>query len=452
MTTVLVPGGNVGLVEAGLGGAVVVTLTWEPVPGTDADLSALLCGADGTVRSDDDLVFYNQPSGAGGAVRHLGKATRGRATVDRVLIDPAALPADVDRVVVAASLDGPGTFGGLGGLAVEVAEGPEAPPAVRCELAAGAETAVVFAEVYRRAGAWKVRAVGQGYRTGLAGLVTDHGIVVEDTSPAAPVPPASAPPPTPVISLGKKRLVDLEKKLGARSPELLQLVGTAGVSLRKRGLDEHTARVALVLDISGSMAPLYRSGAVQRLAERVLALALRFDDDGVVDVFLFGKEVHQPAGLQLAGHEGYVAGVLRDHRLEHDTRYGAAMTAVRKHYFGASQARTEPFPQPVPVYVLFLTDGAPSDKAVATRQVRASSFEPVFWQFIGIGAPREFSYLQRLDDLDGRYTDNADFFSVTERDLLGRTAISDTELYDRLVNEYPGWLRRARDGHLLLPR
>jgi hypothetical protein len=71
---------------------------------------------------------------------------------------------------------------------------------------------------------------------------------------------------------------------------MLSLVKTAGVSLEKRGLAEHTARVALVLDISGSMAALYRSGAVQRLAGRVLALGLRFDDDGVVDVFLFGKQ------------------------------------------------------------------------------------------------------------------------------------------------------------------
>ena len=114
-------GGNIGLAQAGLaGGPVVVTLTWVPVAGVDADLSAFLVGADGKVRSDADFVFYNQPEGADGAVRHLGKQQDGGRTVDRAQVDVAALPADVERVVIGASLDGGGTFGSLSGLAVEV--------------------------------------------------------------------------------------------------------------------------------------------------------------------------------------------------------------------------------------------------------------------------------------------------------------------------------------------
>jgi stress response protein SCP2 len=451
---VLTRGGNVGLAQAGLTGPVVVTLTWAPAPGIDADLSAFLTTAAGRVRGDSDFVFYNQPAGAGGAVRHLGKTARGGATVDQVRIDPAALPADVEKVVIGASLDGAGTFGSLAGLAVEVAPDGGAPAAVRCELAAGPETALVFAEVYRRGGEWKVRAVGQGYTGGLAAMATDVGVSVDDEpapAAAAAAPPAPAPPAAPPVSTEKRRLVDLEKKLSAQAPQLLSLVKTAGVSLEKRGLGEHTARVALVLDISGSMAGLYRAGAVQRLAERVLALGLRFDDDGVVDVFLFGKEVHRPEGLRLEGHQQYIADLTRRYPLEYDTRYGAAMTAVRQAYSGDSRDRAEPQPAQVPVYVMFLTDGAPSDKAVATRQLRSASYEPVFWQFMGIGPERQFSYLQRLDDLDGRFTDNADFFAVDQDDLMGRRPISDDALFDRLMTEYPGWLQRARAQGLLRP-
>jgi stress response protein SCP2 len=451
---VLTRGGNVGLAQAGLTGPVVVTLTWAPAPGVDADLSAFLTTAAGRVRGDSDFVFYNQPAGAGGAVRHLGKTARGGATVDQVRIDPAALPADVEKVVIGASLDGAGTFGSLAGLAVEVAPDGGAPAAVRCELAAGPETALVFAEVYRRGGEWKVRAVGQGYTGGLAAMATDVGVSVDDEpapAAAAAAPPAPAPPAAPPVSTEKRRLVDLEKKLSAQAPQLLSLVKTAGVSLEKRGLGEHTARVALVLDISGSMAGLYRAGAVQRLAERVLALGLRFDDDGVVDVFLFGKEVHRPEGLRLEGHQQYIADLTRRYPLEYDTRYGAAMTAVRQAYSGDSRDRAEPQPAQVPVYVMFLTDGAPSDKAVATRQLRSASYEPVFWQFMGIGPERQFSYLQRLDDLDGRFTDNADFFAVDQDDLMGRRPISDDALFDRLMTEYPGWLQRARAQGLLRP-
>jgi stress response protein SCP2 len=450
VTQVLPRGGNVGLAACGLTGPVVVTLTWQPAPGLDADLSAFLTTGAGRVRSDADFVFYNQPTGGGGAVEHLGKSTRGPVTVDRVRIDPARLPADVEKVVIGASLAGAGTFGVLSGVGVEVAADATARAAIRCEVAAGPETALVFAEVYRRGGEWKVRAVGQGYTTGLAGLATDVGVDVDDEPASAAAPAAAPAPAAPPVSMEKKRLVDLEKKLAGRAPQLLSLVETAGVSLQKRGLGEHTARVALVLDISGSMAGLYRSGAVQRLAERVLALGLRFDDDGVVDVFLFGKNVHRPeTGLRLEGHEEFISGVLRMHKLEFDTRYGAAMSAVRTHYFGTSGHRAQPLPDRVPVYVMFLTDGAPSDRNVATEQIRSASYEPVFWQFMGIGSPRQFSFLQKLDDLDGRFTDNADFFAVDERELMGRTPISDDELFDRLMTEYPDWLRRARGQGLL---
>ena len=442
MTHTLVRGGNVGLGDLGLGESIVVTLTWRPRPGVDADLSAFLCTASGTVRSDADFVFYNQPSGADGAVRHLGKGDRGGAIVDRVAIDLSRIPSGVEKVVIGASLDG-GTFGALSGLAVEVASAEAADPAVRCELEASVETALVFAEVYLRNGAWKVRAVGQGYTNGLAGLATDVGVDVEDEGEA----PAHDTPP---LSLEKQRVIDLEKKLASSGDEqMLSLVKSAGVSLEKQGLGEHTARLALMLDISGSMNALYSRGAVQRLAERVLALGLRFDDDGMVDVFLFGKNVHQPKGLGLAGYDGYVAGMIRQHPLEFDTRYGAAMSAVRRHYFGSSGDRTEPLPDRVPVYVMFITDGEPSDKQVATRQIRAASYEPIFWQFMGIGS-RGFPYLERLDDLDNRFTDNADFFAVSEEELLGRDPISDDALFGRLMTEYPDWLRRARSSGLLL--
>ncbi|GAA4818386.1 VWA domain-containing protein [Nocardioides caeni] len=463
MTHLLTPGGNVGLAQAGLPGEVVVTLTWAGP--ADADLSAFLCTDSGKVRNDEDFVFYNQPTGAGGAVTHLGKSARGGTTLDQVRIDVARLPAAIDKVVIGASADG-ATFGSMTGLGVEVAPDVSAPATIRCELTAGAETAMVFVEIYRRGAEWKVRAVGQGFLDGLAGLATYVGVDVAaepappapathptPTTPAAAPPPPPPPPPpaAPTVSLEKKRVVDLEKKLTSTGDgAMLSLVKTAGVSLEKKGLGEHTARVALVLDISGSMSSRYSKGLVQKLAERVLALGLRFDDDGEVDVFLFGNKVHRPAGLTLDGYSSYVKTITKQHKLEFSTKYGAAMAAIRQHYVGSSAPRTQPVSATTPVYVMFLTDGAPTDQAKATEQVRAASFEPIFWQFMGIGSDR-FAYLQKLDDLDGRFTDNADFFAVTDDELIGKRPISDDELFERLMTEYPDWLRRARAAGLLTP-
>jgi len=40
------------------------------------------------------------------------------------------------------------------------------------------ERAVVLVEFYRRGETWKVRAVGQGYDDGLAGLARDFGVSI----------------------------------------------------------------------------------------------------------------------------------------------------------------------------------------------------------------------------------------------------------------------------------
>jgi stress response protein SCP2 len=164
--------------------AVRVELSWAPgarVP--DIDASALLLGEDGKVTGDEDFVFYNQPRHPGGAVRHVGKS----AGKDVIEVDLARLPARVDRVVLAASVTG-GTFGAVPDLALNLYDLSDGAPLVEFAMAAGDETAFLSGELYRRAGQWKFRAVGQGYSSGLAGLATDFGISVEDE------PPATAPP------------------------------------------------------------------------------------------------------------------------------------------------------------------------------------------------------------------------------------------------------------------
>ncbi|MER6961524.1 TerD family protein [Streptomyces sp. NPDC000618] len=167
--------------------------------GDQVDLSALLVAADGKVRSDDDLVFYNQPSAESDAVRHRTADADGP---ERVEVDPAALPADVDRVVLVASCDPDDrtrTFSDVKSVEVRaVQDGGEA-VVFRPPTLTDGERAVLLTELYRRGGAWKLRAIGQGYADGLAGLATDFGIDVaeEDDAPepAAEETPAPAAPP-----------------------------------------------------------------------------------------------------------------------------------------------------------------------------------------------------------------------------------------------------------------
>ncbi|WP_055485371.1 TerD family protein [Streptomyces sp. WMMB 322] len=161
------------------------------------DVSALLLGENGKVRSDEDFVFYNQPAAPG--VTHSGGAA------DTITVDTDKVPADVHKVVVTASPDAPGTsFAGVEPTATVRDASTRDVVATFTPPSLGSETALVVVEVYRRGNAWKVRAVGQGYANGLGGIATDFGVDVEEpAAPAATPAPAPtpqavpAPPPTP---------------------------------------------------------------------------------------------------------------------------------------------------------------------------------------------------------------------------------------------------------------
>ncbi|WP_406288769.1 TerD family protein [Streptomyces sp. NBC_00209] len=157
------------------------------------DVSGLLLTADGKVRSDDDFIFYNQPTGPGVSYR-----SGGGSAPDAVVVDTASVPAGIEKIVVTASPDTAGrTFQGVEPTATVRNADDGAAIASFTPPRLGTETALVIMEIYRRGGAWKVRAVGQGYANGLAGIATDFGVTVEEpaAAPAAPAVTTPAPPP-----------------------------------------------------------------------------------------------------------------------------------------------------------------------------------------------------------------------------------------------------------------
>lgn len=228
-----------------------VELGWRSGPGVpDVDASALLL-ASGKVRSDADFVFYNQPAHASGAVRHEGKRTAAGGVTDEVSVDLARVEPAIERIVLAASADG-GSFGQVPGLYIRVLDAASGAEIARYESEdATVETAFVLGELYRRQGAWKFRAVGQGYSTGLGGLATDFGITVDEPQKPAPVqaaPPApvaapaaavpmtpSAPPPRPTAA----------PSAPVRLTKVTLTKDTPSVSLSKQGGTSGAMRVNL---------------------------------------------------------------------------------------------------------------------------------------------------------------------------------------------------------------
>lgn len=409
------------------------------IAATGLTLDFACFGLDANDKLSDEryMTFFNQPQTPCGGLKLI--AIDG----DQVgfACDPARLPASIERLVLTASIDGNGTMAQLQAGYVRLLDGTR--EGVRFAFGGtdfSAERAVMLGELYRKDGQWRFMAVGQGFNGGLDALVQHFGGSVAEPS-ASPTP---AEPPKPAGPDLTKR-IQLQKRVEREAPHLVSLVKNAGAALQKVGLGEHRAKVCLVLDISGSMSSLYKRGLVQKFAERILALGCQFDDDGEIDVFLFGANVHQPAPMGLANCTKYVQEAITHHPLEGDTRYGRAIQAVRAFYFPDAKGdeRKEAFKGNLPVYVMFVTDGSTSDKPLTQKQLRWASREPIFWQFMGIG-DSDFSFLEKLDDLDGRLIDNADFFSVDSPDQH-----SESQLYDLLMTEYPGWLKTAKQHGLL---
>ncbi|MEV0446059.1 TerD family protein [Streptomyces spectabilis] len=182
----LTKGANVGLATLSENvGSVMVSLEWTSSTGEgDADVSVLLLTADGKVRSDADFYFYNNPVAADGSVQLLGKSPSGSGNEDRISFDLTAVPDRIDRVVVAASRYDGAHFGELGDLRLTLSDA-SGEALVRFGIdEADSVSAFIFGELYRRGGEWKLRAVGQGYEAGLAGLATDFGVDIDDDAVA----------------------------------------------------------------------------------------------------------------------------------------------------------------------------------------------------------------------------------------------------------------------------
>ena len=119
------------------------------------------------------------------------------------------------------------------------------------------------------------------------------------------------------------------------------------------------------------------------------------------------------------------------------TRYDAAINAVIRHYTAAKATD--------PAFVVFQTDGEPNPgtEDLVRSAIRSASALPIFWSFLGFGS--HFAFLQDLDTLDRRVVDNASLFAVGDHPAN----LTDAELYDGLMHEFPQWLAAARTKGIL---
>jgi stress response protein SCP2 len=412
--TELQKGGN-GAVP---GAAAQVTVAWTAPPGVEADATAYLLTAAGKVRGDQDMVFYNQPEGAGGAVRLTAQGNPAA-----FFADLPKMPAEIARILFCLTLDGGARFGVLADARIRVESGGAA-LSFRPDRAGAIEAAMILGELYRRDGGWKFRAVGQGFDGGLAPLARSFGIMVDEAAPA--------PPPAPAATS-----VSLEKRVADKAPQLVNLAKTAAVSLEKNRLATAKAQVALVLDTTGSMTQRYLTGTVQAVVDRILPLAVHFDDDGALDVWAYAEKPGRLTPITLDNVRDYIAregGGWRKWPL--GGRYNDEPAVIRP--LMDAYARSA-----LPTYIVFISDGGVSRNREIEALLREAASLPIFWQFVGIGG-RNYGVFEKLDTMAGRVVDNCNFFALDDL-----SDVTDAELYDRLLGEFPMWLQEARRAGVL---
>lgn len=301
--------------------ALRVELGWGSGPGVpDADASALLL-VGGKVRSDADFVFYNQPEHSSGAVRHEGKRDAGGRVTDSLLVDLARVEPAIETVILAASSDG-GSFGQVPDLYIEVKDAAQGTVIARFDsTGAGVETAFVLGEFYRRQGAWKFRAVGQGYGTGLAGLATDYGITVDEPQQAAPAAapqaaPSTTPPPpmAPPATMQPPAMPPVPPPAPQAPPVSLSKVtltkAAPSVSLTKQGGTSGAMRVNLNWEVrkqfSGWASKLGRPVAMHNDLDLDLCALYELMDGSKGVIQSLGNAygaLHQPPYIHLDGDD-----------------------------------------------------------------------------------------------------------------------------------------------------
>ncbi|MEW2073490.1 TerD family protein [Streptomyces sp. NPDC013433] len=253
----MTPGSNIPLPT--------VRVTVDVAAPVRLDVSGLLLTADGKVRSDDDFIFYNQPAGPGVTYR-----SGGGTAPDAITVDTTAVPPGIEKIVVTASPDAAGqTFQGIEPTATIRNADDNAVLATFTPPALGAETALVVVEIYLRNGAWKARAVGQGYANGLAGIATDFGVTVEEpaapaaqpATPQAPPVPAAAPaaqpaPPAPPAASPGTGKINLDKgRVSLQKNQTVSLMkgGRPLLSQVKMGLGWEPAYRGKDIDLDASV-------------------------------------------------------------------------------------------------------------------------------------------------------------------------------------------------------
>lgn len=249
---------------------------------------------------------------------------------------------------------------------------------------------------------------------------------------------------------------------------LIDLRKKVGIVLTKRNVSaDIMAQVGVAFDITGSMQQLYTEGTMQTLAERLLAVALRFDDNGNLDAWSFCTSSDELPGVTERNYSNYVfESLINNPKIDKwgSTNFAPVLNNVKKFYFGSMQNRPKMIEKEadgffgklfgkkkevmvretvnvpgqndgkMPVYLMFVTDGDCFDSTEAEYVLESLKDKNIYIEFIGVGVGATFKFCQ----VAAIKYQNVGF--VQFKDLQ---ATSDDQLYEGLLDDkFCNWLKK----------
>ena len=400
-------------------------------PPSNLNLDIALFGLDSQGKLSDEayMIFYNQPQSPCGSL----KLSQNDGQIVSFDVNLATLTPQIERLVLTLTIDGHQTMAQLPAMAINLQSQQQTVVSFPIDGSMfQQEKALMALELYKKDSIWRMNAVGQGFNGGLAALIKHFGGEVAEEARTQAAPNAPTTPQLSKIDLKKK--ISLEKAEKTGNASIIDLTKKSLVQLEKKNLLDVQARVALVLDASGSMNHQYHNGDVQKVVDRLMPLAINFDNDGSFECWAFAQYTTQLDDVTLTNVNQFIQTTKRGWR---NWQVGArinqeipAIEAVINYY--------QQFDDGIPVYVLFISDGGVGSGRQMQKVLTQAATLPIFWQFVGIGG-RNYGVLEKLDDMTGRIIDNCNFF-----ELERITGISDERLYELLLEEFPSWLNEAK--------
>ena len=396
-------------------------------------------GVDSNNKLSDDryMIFYNQTKSPKKEIQY-----KNLSSFTEFSIKLNELPSNIQKLVFTASIDGSGTMGEISSHNFSIEQGNR--EKVTAQFNGKdflQEKAITSFEIYRKNG-WRFNVIARGFKGGLDSLLEFYGGENADEEPQ----PQSKPEPVsqpitrtqaqPVTRPQENKIKgSLEKKIQENAPKLISFVNPLIVELKKKNLENTTARVALAIDISDSMENSYDNGIIQGIVNKILPMAVQFDGNSELD---FWHYTNKSQKKKIINMKNYESAVPKDWEYLTDL-FGSTnnetviMEKIIEEYKNSN----------VPVYVIFVTDGGIYEESKIKNLLIESSKFPIFWQFIGVSGS-DYGILENLNKINGRYTDNAKFFAVDDF-----STTPNSELYSQVLNKFPVWLEEAKNKRII---